>query len=548
MKSILLFFQILLSVSLAYSQEYQLNFIAESESDHKIKIFDSYKDLVLGIDDSLVSLKIMGNLEAKVKSFVKIDTYSYEVEIINNQKIKYLEIRNKSDLSVTVNNVLDLYKSENGLIKFEKIDLFAREINERLSKNGFPFAKLTFTDYDLVNPSTLKSNLNIDYGEKRYLDKVIVKGYENFPGNFTKNIFKFKKNTPLDVDKALLQSKYIDKTKFARNFRDPEILFTKDSTSLYIYLEKIRRNSFDGFLSFDSDENSGKINVQGYTKITLNNTFNAGETINFDYKAQKNQDRSLNSNIILPYFMGSPLNLEYTLNLIQKDTTFNSNENMIEFDMNLDRIKVGLGFQNTKSNSNSLTMNVKKYKSNLFNVFSEYLIIDEEDGFMPELFKFSIRIGKGRKNQLGNETELTKYKIELSKKFNFSPKLKLNSMILKEEINSKNMVNNELLRFGGEKSIRGFDENSIFTNNYIVLKTNLNYYLSNTIYIYTIFDIAKYNNNILNIEKDIYSGGLGFSTFTENGIISVNYSKGNNWGNSFNLKNAKINISFMSFF
>ena len=246
--------------------------------------------------------------------------------------------------------------------------------------------------------------------------------------------------------------------------------------------------------------------------------------------------------------MGSPLNLGYTLNLIQKDTTFNSNENMIEFDMNLEKIKVGLGFQNTKSNSDSLTVNVKKYKSNLFNVFSEYLILDEEDGLMPELFKFSIRIGKGRKNQLGNKTDLIKYKIELSKKFNFSPKLKLNSMILKEEINSKNMVNNELLRFGGEKSIRGFDENSIFTNNYIMLKTSLNYYLSNTIYIYTIFDIAKYNNNILNIEKDIYSGGFGFSTFTENGIISVNYSKGNNWGNSFNLKNAKINISFMSFF
>lgn len=548
MKSILFFFQILLTVSLAYSQEYQLNFIGESELDHKIKIFDSYKDLVLGIDDSLVSLKKTGNLKAKVKSFVKIDTFSYEVEIINNQKIKYVEIRNKSDLSVTVNNLLDLYKSENGLIKFEKIDLFAREINERLSRDGFPFAKVTFTNYDLVKPSILSSNLNIDYGEKRYLDRVIVKGYKNFPGNFTKNIFKFKKNTPLDVDKALLQSKYIDKTKFARNFRDPEVLFTKDSTSLYIYLEKIRRNSFDGFLSFDSDENSGKINIQGYTKITLNNTFNAGETINLDYQAQKNQDRSLNSNIIIPYFMGSPLNLEYTLNLIQKDTTFNSNENMIEFDMNLEKIKVGLGFQNTKSNSDSLTVNVKKYKSNLFNVFSEYLILDEEDGLMQELFKFSIRIGKGRKNQLGNKTDLIKYKIELSKKFNFSPKLKLNSMILKEEINSKNMVNNELLRFGGEKSIRGFDENSIFTNNYIMLKTSLNYYLSNTIYIYTIFDIAKYNNNILNIEKDIYSGGFGFSTFTENGIISVNYSKGNNWGNSFNLKNAKINISFMSFF
>ena len=115
-------------------------------------------------------------------------------------------------------------------------------------------------------------------------------------------------------------------------------------------------------------------------------------------------------------------------------------------------------------------------------------------------------------------------------------------------MNSKNLVNNELLRFGGGNSIRGFDDNSIFSDSYTLLKTNLNYYLNDTIYIYTIFDIANYSDNILNIEKDIYSGGFGFSTLTENGLISVNYSKGNNWGNSFNLKNAKINVIFLTFF
>lgn len=216
--------------------------------------------------------------------------------------------------------------------------------------------------------------------------------------------------------------------------------------------------------------------------------------------------------------------------------------------MNLNKTKLGLGFQKNKSDSGIETENIKSFDSKLFNVFSEYLIIDEGDKFNPEFFKLSLRYGLGKKEQLNNITSISKYKLEISKKFNISKRFKFQPLIIKEKINSKNLVNNELLRFGGGNSIRGFDDNSIFSDSYTLLKTNLNYYLNDTIYIYTIFDIANYTDNILNIEKDIYSGGFGFSTLTENGLISVNYSKGNNWGNSFNLKNAKINVIFLTFF
>ena len=104
------------------------------------------------------------------------------------------------------------------------------------------------------------------------------------------------------------------------------------------------------------------------------------------------------------------------------------------------------------------------------------------------------------------------------------------------------------MRFGGFNSIRGYDENSIFADAFTLLNTSLNYYLNDTIYIYALFDFANYSNKILNINQDIYSGGFGFSSKTENGAISISYSKGNNWGNSFNLKNAKINVIFATFF
>lgn len=548
MKSQLLFIKFLLVTSFIYSQDYNLKFINESESNKRVKIFDNYKDLVLSVEDTLISLKKRGNLEAEVKSFIMVDSFNYEVQINKNQKIKYVKISNLSDLDNDVLNILNIYKLENGLVKFEEIDKILSEISKKLSRKGFPFATLAFKNHDLITSLTLESDLLIDYGDKRFLDKVVVKGYEDFPKNFKKNIFKLKKDRLLDLEQALDKSKLINRTKFARNSRDPEILFTKDSTSLFLYLEKIRKNSFDGFISFDTDENSGKINIQGYAKISLNNTFNAGENINFDFNAQKNQDRSLKSNINIPYFLGSAFNVNYTLNLIQKDSTYTSNENIIDIDVNLNKTKLGLGFQKNKSDSGIETENIKSFDSKLFNLFSEYLIIDEGDKFNPEFFKLSLRYGLGKKEQLNNITSISKYKLEISKKFNISKRFKFQPLIIKEKINSKNLVNNELLRFGGGNSIRGFDDNSIFSDSYTLLKTNLNYYLNDTIYIYTIFDIANYTDNILNIEKDIYSGGFGFSTLTENGLISVNYSKGNNWGNSFNLKNAKINVIFLTFF
>ena len=538
----------LLAFNFVYSQQYILEFKNTTESEKKTKKYKSYKDLILAIEDTLVLIKKQGFYDAKVNSLIRKDSFNYEVILNKNQMVEYIEISNKSEFDENIVKILNKYTEDGKLIRFKQIESVTNEITEILSEGGYPFGKVGFINYELVNPSTIKLEMEIQYGSKRNIDKVIVKGYENFPKNFIKNIFKPGKSNSLDVDKALSLANKIDKTGFARNIKDPEILFTKDSSSLYLYIDKIRRNIFDGFLSFDTDENSGRINIEGYAKINLINTFNGGEKINFDFRSQKNQDRSLNSDVYIPYVFGSPLNLKYGLNLIQKDSSYTSNENLIDIDMIFGNIRSGLGLQTNKSTSEEAIENVENFKSKLINVFSEYIILDNSDQLIPELFKISLRYGSGLKEQSGEKTNFSKYSVELHRKFNLSSKFKLQSSITRRKINSKNLVNNELLRFGGYNSIRGYDENSIFTDGYTLLKTSLNYYLNDTIYIYTIFDLANYSNEILDLDEDIYSGGLGFSSRTENGIISISYSKGNSWGNSFNLKNAKINVIFITFF
>ena len=547
-KSGLFLIQTLLAFNFVYSQQYILEFKNTTESEKKTKKYNSYKDLILAIEDTLVLIKKQGFYDAKVNSLIRKDSFNYEVILNKNQMVEYIEISNKSEFDENIVKILNKYTENGKLIRFKQIEYVAKEITEILSEGGYPFAKVGFTNYKLVNSSTIKLEMEIKYGSKRNIDKVIVKGYENFPKNFIKNIFKPGKSNSLDVDKALSLANKIDKTGFARNIKNPEILFTKDSSALYLYINKIRRNTFDGFLSFDTDENSGKINIEGYAKINLINTFNGGEKINFDFRSQKNQDRSLNSDVYIPYVFGSPLNLKYGLNLIQKDSSYTSNENLIDIDMIFGNIRAGLGLQTNKSTSEEAIENIENFKSKLINVFTEYIILDNSDQLIPELFKISLRYGSGLKEQSGDKTNFSKYSVELHRKFNLSSKFKLQSSITRRKINSKNLVNNELLRFGGYNSIRGYNENSIFTDGYTLLKTSLNYYLNDTIYIYTIFDLANYSNEILDLNEDIYSGGLGFSSRTDNGIISISYSKGNSWGNSFNLKNAKINVIFVTFF
>jgi len=547
-KSGLFLIQMLLAFNFVYSQQYILEFKNTTESEKKTKKYKSYKDLILAIEDTLVLIKKQGFYDAKVNSLIRKDSFNYEVILNKNQMVQYIEISNKSAFDENIVKILNKYTENGKLIRFKQIESVTKEITEILSEGGYPFGKVGFINYELVNPTTIKLEMEIQYGSKRNIDKVIVKGYENFPKNFIKNIFKPGKSNSLDVDKALSLANKIDKTGFARNIKDPEILFTKDSSSLYLYIDKIRRNIFDGFLSFDTDENSGRINIEGYAKINLINTFNGGEKINFDFRSQKNQDRSLNSDVYIPYVFGSPLNLKYGLNLIQKDSSYTSNENLIDIDMIFGNIRSGLGLQTNKSTSEEAIENVENFKSKLINVFSEYIILDNSDQLIPELFKISLRYGSGLKEQSADKTNFSKYSVELHRKFNLSSKFKLQSSITRRKINSKNLVNNELLRFGGYNSIRGYDENSIFTDGYTLLKTSLNYYLNDTIYIYTIFDLANYSNEILDLNEDIYSGGIGFSSRTDNGIVSISYSKGNNWGNSFNLKNAKINVIFVTFF
>ena len=547
MKKIIIFITLVFFyVNNVNSQNFSLDFTKEGESLKKLE-YKSYKNLILSVDDSINSLKEKGYIDASVKRFVKIDSLNYRIELNKGLKLKYVEITNIENLEDGIQSIIKK-NSKNGLIKFEKLEELVDFSIKYFSNKGYPFANLKLDKVGKVDSLTLKSELLIDLGSKREITKVVVKGYENFPKKFIKNLLGLKSGSELKIDEIRNQMSLINRTNFARSVKDPEILFTDDSTEVFLYLKKVKKNTFDGFIGFTTNEENGKLEIQGYAKINLINTFNQGEEIKIDFLSEDSQDRFLNSQLRLPFIFNSPLSLNTGLKLIQKDSIYNSRDFFVEIDLLKKQFRGGLGYEITESVNEIPFQNVEAFKKNIINLFIGYELLDPDDLFEFYKFRFFLKAGIGEKNQMDEKNKVGKFKIEVTKKFEISEKFKINSRFLSEKLDSQNLVTNELLRFGGIESIRGFDQNSIFTNDYKLLNTSVNFYLNDTIYIYTLFDVANYQNKILSIDEFIYSGGLGFSSRTKNGLISINYAKGTTWGNSFNLKNAKLSVSFVTFF
>ena len=122
-----------------------------------------------------------------------------------------------------------------------------------------------------------------------------------------------------------------------------------------------------------------------------------------------------------------------------------------------------------------------------------------------------------------------------------------NSIYIKNEtgyLNSDNFLNNELFRIGGANSIRGFNEQSIFTSNYTFFNIEYRFLTSNKSYIYSITDIGRIYDNY----KNLLSLGLGYNFIKNANQININLVIQQNTTNTILINEAKLTVGWKNTF
>ena len=554
----ILYFLLFLSSSYyAYSQNINLEieFLSNSADVSNYKKIKKnaieFTDLEKIIDVSIDSLKKQGYFKARVKEITKKDSFNYNSIIELNEQFNNIYIYDVNKVIIYEDKIRKIDNKEYYTVEINELESFLKETTKKLADRGYPFNKIKLINIKEIDNSSISANLNIDLGKKRTLDKIKIKGYEKFPKSFTKQYLKLLTEETFDFEKIKEKSKKINNLGFVRQTKDPEVLFKKDSTITYLFIEKTENNSFDGFIGFATNEESNKLELNGYVNLKLSNTLNYGEEITLDYKSTDNEDKFFKTNIIAPFVLQSPLGLELSLNLTKKDTSYTKDEQSIGVNYltkNKHGISLHLSYLNSVSNLTIVNQSIKDYNSKFQKIRYSYLIPNINNKLIPIKFLNTLEFSIGERRDNTNTRKQIKYKTKTYNNFKITNKSSIYLNFESYGLISTNFYQNEMLLFGGINSIRGFEENSIAANKLFMINSEYRFTIDNNIYINTILDSAYYENSLSDIKGYIYGLGLGLNINTNSGVFKINYANGVKKGEAVDLKLSKIHVSFSNTF
>ncbi len=516
------------------------------------KNFNSNKELIKEVEKIVENLQKIGFIKASIESIKEIRENKYSAELSIKRKYRNIYVLGLDSMSLEgYKNYVIIDKKNYLKIPIINIQDFFEKLNQFISVKGFPFNSAKFRNIESFDKDSLKAIIEINYEKERKIDKVVIKGYEKFPKSYLKHLSKYKIGNRVNLDDIRKKSELLNQLGFIKQTKKPEILFTNDSTIIYLYIEKKKKNSFDGFLGFSNDELDNNIQLQGYLDFELVNNFNFGEEIEFLYKSEKNADRILKTDINLPYIFSSPIGINIGLILTKKDSTFVSNEQFINlFYKNSKNHKFSLGIRSINSDEQLQIQNSEfEDFETLYKDFQyEHVKLNQNNLLFPVKNQAFFKISHGKRISEEQKNEQLYVNLDIAKIFEFGSKNSIYLNIKSEILESDTYFTNELPRFGGAKSIRGFDENSLFSNKYFLLISEYRFRLNNTIYINSIFDLGNFENKIINTNTNIYGIGIGVGLLTKGGLFTLNYANGSNWKEKIDSKNSKIHLTFRSFF
>ena len=476
----------------SFGQEYKLIF--KSGSELPVEIFKSYQknytDTLQFRNDlkSLISeLQSEGYLAASI-DHVKIDSNKIEASVTLGN-IYYWSVLDVSQLEGNLIKELDLDFEGNKQVNLNELNKLKSDIVLFYENSGYPFVQVQLNPFE-ISDSTFNASMQVKKGDFYTMDSLIIKGEAKISTNYIKKTLQFNPGEPFNQEKIDQVSKKINELSFLSEIKPAEIEFREKNIDLYLYLKKQKANTFQGIIGFLQDQNSDKLLITGELNLNLVNSLRKGDELFMNWEKLESSTQKLNISFAYPYFLKTNLGFDTDFSLYKKDSTYltlNAGIGLRLFLNYTDYIKAYYRYKSStrigdKQNF-SQNLSLADIKSNIFGASYHFNHLD-----------YKLNPSKGIKVNMfaGAGFKDTDYNNTLTDSLNLKPDNSLleveagldldvfwpiyknfvfhfgnNTRYLDQFTDSEEKTvffENELYRFGGAKSLRGFDENIFYAS------------------------------------------------------------------------------------
>ncbi len=485
-------------------------------------------------------------------SLVNQGFYTLKLDSIKNEKKETRVYLTKGNFYKRVSVQLDSLANTAIHLKDNytttNVDSLANLVHYYYLKKGYAFNKV-ITDFDF-SQNPVQANISVTLNHKRIINSFVINGYSGFPRGIKKELEYDFIGKPYEDGKLKEISNRLISTNYIIEEKNPQVLFTPDSTTIYLYLKKRKASSFDGIIGFGSDE-SGKFKVDGQVHLSLGNIFNSFETINLNWLATPDKSQNFDFQVNVPYLFKSKFGSETGINIYKQDSTF-ANVRINEHIYYQYTAHQRIGLEGSFENSRYVLDTEQSNNFSKTGIGATYQYLERSE--MPILGNKNLYSFKGiiYRNIPEDRENLSEYQlsVQLEKLFRLSGS---GSHYLKSRISAATLLSdtltvNELFRIGGLKTIRGFNEQSIYANAYVIGSLEYRYVPFEEMFLNVFVDAVWTENKNQHTQPFLLGTGLGISFLTRFGIFSLNYAVGKYDSEPINFSDSKVHIGIQATF
>lgn len=446
---------------------------------------------------------------------------------------------------------------------------------------GHPFASVSF-DSVLIADNKVSAQLNIDKGIVYKMDSVRIFGNAKISKAFLYRYLNIQPNSVYNQQKLTAINQRLLELPFLQQSQPWQLAMLGKSYLVDLFLENKKSNQVDAIVGLlpNNQQLDGSLLLTVDAKIKLQNAFAKGETVALNWQQIQPKSPRLNLQFQQPYIFNSQFGFDFQFDLFKRDSTFlNLQTNIgILYEINAQQ-KTKIVYQSYRTNLldvDTNTIKITKRLPDIIDVVTNSLGIDYT--FNNTNYRFNP--GKGNELQLlltaGNRRIIQNNAISQIKdaSFNYTSlydsldantyqfKIKLlaakywpigkygviKTGIQSGLIQSPTIFRNEMFQIGGFKTLRGFDEESIFTNQFAIGTLEYRYLFGLNAYFSAFSDMGYSYNSIIDKTFTYVGFGAGMAFETKQGIFNINIAAGKRNDLLFDLRQSKIHIGFVSLF
>jgi hypothetical protein len=423
-----------------------------------------------------------------------------------------------------------------------------------LVNNGYPFAKvglehLSLEGNQLHASLTIQPNMRLAWksieliGKNLKISSKFIASYLHIsPGDW------YDESVVQLIPTRLKQLTYLKQTKPAA------LLYTPEGVIVYVYLEGKAVSSFNGTVGLQQNPVSLNYQFTGDLRLKLQNSFKHGELFELNWRSIAPGSPQLKTQLTYPFLLNTPFGIDAQFQLVKRDSSF------LE-------LKSGLGIAYYLSSGNTLKGFYRNYNSSTFGANSSTFgtvknnsyglsISHQTIDYVPNphngiiwVIETSAGQRKLTKDTFSTKALVFNSRFQLDWYFPLFKKWIIRTGVNAETYSTKDIQQNELIRFGGNLNQRGFMEDELLATSKATGTVELRFILDQNSFLFAFYDQSWYERNTSNYLSDAPRGfGTGISFGTSVGIFNLSYALGQQLNNPVLLRDSKIHFGYIAYF